>query len=187
MADILTREQRSQLMSRIRIADTKPELILRLALHRLGLRYSLNNKRLPGNPDLVFPKRRAVVFVHGCFWHQHQGCKKSTMPKSNEGFWVLKLSKNVERDRRVSDALSDKGWKVITVWECEIERDTVETAGRVYSSLCHGSLEPCETEPKLMRRELLARAARRKTGRAARTKTRMTEREVRGEHGDERE
>ena len=91
MADSLSQEQRSILMSKVRSSDTKPEWILRCALHRFGLRYNLKNKHLPGNPDLVFPKYRTVVFVHGCFWHRHAGCKDASMPKSNRSFWTKKL------------------------------------------------------------------------------------------------
>ena len=94
MIDILTKKKRSSLMSKVRSSDTKPEWILRCGLHRLGFRYRLNNNHLPGRPDLVLSKYRAVVFVHGCFWHHHRGCKDATMPKSNRAFWEKKFSEN---------------------------------------------------------------------------------------------
>lgn len=107
-------------MSRIGGKDTKPELLLRRALHALGLRYRLHGKDLPGKPDLVFPKHRAVVFVHGCFWHRHQGCKVATSPKSNIEFWQAKFSRNVQRDAANVAALERRGWRVFVAWECEL-------------------------------------------------------------------
>lgn len=107
-------------MSRIRGKDTQPELALRRALHRQGFRYRLHGAGLPGKPDLVFPRYKTVVFVHGCFWHRHADCKIATTPKSNTPFWVEKFQKNMERDRRVAKALKDGGWCVLVVWECEL-------------------------------------------------------------------
>ena len=127
MADILSKEQRSRLMSKVRSADTKPEWILRCGLHRLGFRYRLNDPRLPGRPDMVFPKYRAVVFVHGCFWHQHAACKDASMPKTNRRFWKKKLAGNVKRDARAVEALLEQGWGVLTVWECQLINETVAT------------------------------------------------------------
>lgn len=120
MADILTPSERSERMSRIRGKDSQPELALRRVLHRLGLRYRLHDSRLPGKPDLVFPRHKTVVFVHGCFWHRHQGCKIATTPKSNTGFWQEKFMKNTARDMRNIAALEDLGWKVYIAWECEL-------------------------------------------------------------------
>jgi DNA mismatch endonuclease (patch repair protein) len=131
MTDTLSKQQRSALMSRVRSADTKPEWILRSGLHRLGLRYRLGNKSLPGHPDLVFPKYRAVVFVHGCYWHRHPGCKGASTPKTNVAFWTRKFAENVERDRRAQQALAELGWRVLVVWQCELMRDTVETIENV--------------------------------------------------------
>ena len=119
MVDTLTPVQRSERMSRIRGKDTRPELLLRRAVHRLGLRYRLHPKELPGRPDLVFPKYRAVVFVHGCFWHRHPGCSIATTPKSNVDFWRAKFEANVARDQRNVASLELLGWRVFTVWECE--------------------------------------------------------------------
>ncbi len=121
--DILTPEQRSALMSRIRGVDTKPELVVRRALHAQGYRYRLHGRKLPGRPDLVFRKRRVVVFVHGCFWHWHEGCPKSRLPKSRADYWRAKFESNVERDQRNERVLADDGWRVFVAWECEIEKD----------------------------------------------------------------
>jgi len=106
-------------MARIRGKDTKPELMLRRALHGLGLRYRLHDRRLPGSPDLVFPGRRAVVFVHGCFWHAHD-CPRGVAPGSNVAFWTAKIDGNVARDERAMTALREAGWRVLTVWECAL-------------------------------------------------------------------
>lgn len=120
MADFLTPEERSERMSRIKSAHTRPEVALRKTLHNLGLRYRLNSATLPGKPDLVLPRYKAVVFVHGCFWHRHQNCNIATTPKSNTSFWVDKFSKNVARDERVTSLLRSLGWRVFVVWECEV-------------------------------------------------------------------
>lgn len=121
MADIVDRTTRSRMMSRIRGRDTKPELVLRSALHRRGFRYRVHVRDLPGCPDLVLRKYRAVIFVHGCFWHRHQGCKFATTPSSNTEFWSKKLGDTVERDERNCAKLSDSGWRVAIVWECETD------------------------------------------------------------------
>lgn len=112
---------RSAQMALIRGADTKPELRVRRALHKLGLRYRLHDRRLPGRPDLAFPSRRIALFVHGCFWHRHPdpGCKLTRTPKSRLEFWESKFSENVERDFRKRRDLTTLGWRVITIWECE--------------------------------------------------------------------
>lgn len=120
MVDFLSATERSERMSRIRGKDTQPELALRKALHRQGFRYRLHGAGLPGKPDLVFPRYRTVVFVHGCFWHRHAGCKIASTPKSNTLFWVDKFQKNLARDERVTKALEEAGWKVLVVWECEL-------------------------------------------------------------------
>ena len=118
-------------MSKVGSSDTRPEWILRCALHRLGLRYTLRNKHLPGNPDLVLPKYRTVVFVHGCYWHRHAGCKNASTPKSNESFWTDKFAANVQRDAKAVEALSQDGWNVLIVWECELMKKTMETVEKV--------------------------------------------------------
>jgi len=119
--DTLTARQRSERMSRIRSTDTKPELRVRRLVHGLGYRYRLHAKDLPGRPDLVFRARRKVIFVHGCFWHRHEGCPRNRIPKSPErrAFWRDKLDANALRDRKNEAALRDMGWRVLVVWECE--------------------------------------------------------------------
>jgi DNA mismatch endonuclease (patch repair protein) len=109
-------------MRQIKSRDTKPEMAVRRLVHHLGYRYRLHRCDLPGNPDLVFPGRRKIVFVHGCFWHQHSNaeCRHGRPPRSNEGYWNQKLAKNVARDERTFRALTELGWEVLTVWECEI-------------------------------------------------------------------
>lgn len=125
-ADIVTHEQRSQNMSRIKGKNTKPEMIVRSACHDLGFRYRLHRKDLPGTPDLVFPKHRLCLFVHGCFWHSHPGCKYAYTPKSRLDFWLPKLAKNVERDMKTKRALEVSGWRVSIIWECQTKnRDTL--------------------------------------------------------------
>lgn len=114
-----TSAQRSALMSRIRAVDTKPEMRIRKALHALGYRYRLHDKRLPGRPDIVFPSRHAVIFVNGCFWHGHS-CNLFHWPKSNSEFWKEKINKNVRRDRVVKEDLTTAGWRVLYIWECAI-------------------------------------------------------------------
>ena len=126
MPDTLTPEQRHHVMSQIHSSSTKPELRLRFALWRLGFRYRINDKRLQGSPDIVLPRFRTVVFVHGCFWHGHKGCKNYTVPKTNTEFWVTKVSRNQERDQEVWRKLEAKGWSVIIVWECELEKSRLE-------------------------------------------------------------
>src|ERR1019366_2504407 len=121
--DNTTPEVRSAVMSRIRSRNTKPELIVRKALHAAGLRYRLHRKDLLGHPDIVFPSRRVAVFVDGCFWHQH-GCRLSHIPASRQEYWVPKLARNRQRDEMNRQSLSQSGWRVLSVWECEA-RDSV--------------------------------------------------------------
>ena len=117
--DVLTPEQRRLVMSRIRSKDTKPEMLIRRGLHARGLRYRLHGAAIPGKPDMVFPKHRAVVFVHGCFWHGH-GCSLFRWPLTRAEFWKTKISRNMERDRTVRSALTAAGWRTIVVWECAL-------------------------------------------------------------------
>lgn len=107
-------------MSRIRWKDTKPEMVVRSWLHKHGYRFRLHRKDLPGKPDIALTKYKTVIFVHGCFWHRHEGCKKCTTPKTRSAFWVEKFNKNIERDAIKADKLRALGWKVLVVWECEI-------------------------------------------------------------------
>jgi len=117
--DTLSPSRRSWNMSRIRGRDTAPELRVRSALHRAGLRFRLHRRDLPGTPDIVLPRFKTVIFVHGCFWHRHEGCKYAYMPKSRIEFWEEKFSRNVERDRRKILQLQQAGWRVEIIWECE--------------------------------------------------------------------
>lgn len=119
MADRLTSEERSRNMARIRSTNTGPEMRVRRAAHALGLRYRLHRRDLPGTPDIVFPSRRIAVFVHGCFWHRHEGCGKSTTPKSRVPFWTEKFARNVQRDTETQQALRTAGWMPVVIWECE--------------------------------------------------------------------
>jgi len=110
---------RSALMSRIRGKNTTPEIVVRRAAHRLGLRFRLHRRDLPGTPDIAIRKYRLVIFVHGCFWHRHEGCRRCTTPKTRTDFWNEKFRKNVERDQRGEDALRKGGWNVLIIWECQ--------------------------------------------------------------------
>lgn len=118
-ADILTPEERSRMMGKIKGKNTKPEMVVRSLCHAMGLRFRLHRKDLPGSPDMVFPKYRLCLFVHGCFWHRHPGCKYAYTPKTRLDFWLPKLQRNVERDREKEEALRALGWRVEVVWECE--------------------------------------------------------------------
>ena len=109
------------MMSKIRSKNTKPEIALRKALFEKGFRYRINDKNLPGKPDIVLPKYKTVIFVHGCFWHEHEGCKRAHLPKSNVDYWKNKICTNKERDKKNESLLLTLGWKVIIVWECEIK------------------------------------------------------------------
>lgn len=122
--DRLTGEQRSDLMSRVRGKDTGPELVVRSVLHRLDYRFRLYARDLPGSPDLVFPSRRKVVFVHGCYWHGHDCKRGRTQSKTNPNFWAQKLGDNKARDRRVLRELASRGWRVEVVWQCELKDGT---------------------------------------------------------------
>ena len=114
-------------MSKIRSKDTKPEKILRSALHQIGYRFRIHRKDLPGKPDIVLPKYKTVIFVHGCFWHYHKDCPEGRIPNTNSKFWKEKLLKNVEKDKRHQANCKELGWKVIVVWECEVEKQLEDT------------------------------------------------------------
>ncbi len=120
MVDRISPEHRSWNMSRIRGKDTKPELIVSSHLHKMGFRFRLHRKDLPGKPDIVLPKYKTVIFVHGCFWHRHKNCKYSYNPKSRKEFWREKFEGNVERDKRNRKKLSSLDWKAVVLWECQI-------------------------------------------------------------------
>ena len=126
MADTLTPERRSRNMARIRSKDTAPEMAVRRMVWAMGYRYRLHAKELPGKPDLVFRPRRKAIFVHGCFWHQHRGCREGRVPGSNLDYWPEKLRNNVRRDERNLRRLRRAGWKVLVLWECQVRRQAVQ-------------------------------------------------------------
>ena len=134
MADIFDPAKRSEIMSRIRGRDTKPELLVRRIAHGLGFRFRLHRRDLPGCPDIVFPKYRAVIQVHGCFWHRHPNCRFASSPKTRVEYWTKKFEGNVQRDRRNERALTDLGWRTMVIWECET-KDTNAVAARIESFL----------------------------------------------------
>lgn len=118
--DIVSPEKRSRMMAGIKGKNTRPEMLVRRLVHGMGFRYRLHRKDLPGSPDLVFPRLRKVIFVHGCFWHRHPGCGLAYTPKSNTQFWLEKLEANTRRDARSLKALDALGWEILIVWECEV-------------------------------------------------------------------
>lgn len=124
--------QRRELMARFRSKDTKPEMVVRRALHRAGRRFRLHRKDLPGRPDIVMPKDQVAIMVNGCFWHGHEGCPIARIPKTRQSFWIEKFAKNRERDARVNDELVGMGWKVVTLWECEIKSSNIDDLLRTY-------------------------------------------------------
>jgi len=150
MADIFTPEKRSQVMAAIRGRDTKPELALRSLLHRLGYRFTVNgpnNRTLPGKPDLVLPKYRTVVFMHGCFWHGHPHCKHFRLPQSRRAWWQAKILGNRQRDLRHEAALRAMGWHVVTIWECALSTSDAREWLRARIPVLLG--RPTEALPKV--------------------------------------
>lgn len=127
MSDKLTPEKRSWNMSQIKGKDTKMEVEVRKYLFSKGYRFRKNDKRYPGKPDIVLPKYHVAIFVHGCFWHRHEGCKDATTPKTRTEFWLEKFDKNVKNDQIKQEKLRELGWKVIVIWECEIKKDLIKT------------------------------------------------------------
>ena len=121
MTDVLSKEQRKRCMSHVRGKDTKPEVMVRQFLFAQGFRYRLYRKDLPGKPDIVLPKYKTVIFINGCFWHGHSGCKYATIPEANHDFWLAKISGNIERDKSNHAKLFELGWKVIEIWQCELK------------------------------------------------------------------
>lgn len=134
MTDIFSPEKRSRVMSSIRSRDTGPERVVRSMLHKMGYRFRLHGAALPGKPDIILSRYRTVIFVHGCFWHRHEGCRYAYAPKSRQTFWVNKFASNVRRDRDVSVKLEQLGWHVLTVWECEL-RSPDQLAQKLDASL----------------------------------------------------
>lgn len=140
--DLDPTEQRSEWMSRVGTEDTPPERAVRSLLHRMGYRYRLDNGDLPGSPDVANRSRSWAVFVHGCYWHHHEGCDKASIPSKNRDYWVEKFRKNKERDRRVKEQLESKGFVVPVVWECEIEESPADVAEKLDEVLTTCYAEP---------------------------------------------
>lgn len=144
MADVFSPEERSRIMSRVRGQDTKPELVVRSLAHRMGFRFRLHRRDLPGSPDIVLPRYRRVIFVHGCFWHGHHGCPRSARPSSNVEFWNKKIAGNIKRDRDARRRLRELGWKTLVVWQCEIRdegRLRAKLSRFLLKDTVHGSRE----------------------------------------------
>lgn len=125
MTDKITKDKRSFNMSQIHSKNTKPEILVRSVLHRLGLRFRIHRKDLPGKPDIVLPKLKTIIFVHGCFWHRHKNCKEASSPKTNIQYWEKKITNNTKRDKKHKKDLITLGWRVIIIWECEM-KGTIE-------------------------------------------------------------
>lgn len=165
-------------MSHNRAKNTGPELILRHALWNLGFRYRINNRRLPGSPDIVLPKYHTVIFVHGCFWHGHEGCKHYTIPKTNTDFWTAKVARNKERDQETWRQLEAKGWSVLIVWECELKKAVLNaTVNRVQAEiLANGEAHRIAAEERRKAREAYREERRRQKEHEARLKAELQER-----------
>lgn len=146
MADIVNSATRSRMMSSIRGANTKPEMVLRRLLHASGIRYRLFARDLPGKPDLVFAGKRAVVFVNGCFWHRHEGCHWCTVPATNVSFWQKKFEGNMARDIRNTAHLREMGWRVAIVWECALKGEVAEQTSRALQDWLASGDDHFETE-----------------------------------------
>lgn len=135
MADVLSPEQRHRNMVAIKGKNTKPELVVRRFLHSKGLRYRLHDSRLPGKPDLVFPKYKVVIFVQGCFWHGHAGCRFFRIPGTRTEFWQKKINSNIARDAQNREKLEQQGWKVIFIWECQLKHEKDNILEMLYSKI----------------------------------------------------
>lgn len=142
--DIVDSATRSRMMSGIQSKNTKPEMLVRQHLHAQGFRYRLHMRELPGSPDLVLPKYRVVIFVHGCFWHRHTGCRFATQPASNIERWKTKFQSNLERDAKNVAALQATGWRVLVVWECELKREPLDRLQRLASEITQQTIDQLE-------------------------------------------
>lgn len=140
--DVVDAATRSRMMKGIRSKDTRPEITVRKYLHAQGFRYRLHSRKLPGSPDLVLPMYRVAIFVHGCFWHRHQGCRYATTPSSNAERWKLKFDANTERDARKEAMLREAGWKVLVVWECELRQAPEEKLEQLVSEITETPCSP---------------------------------------------
>ena len=141
MADRISPEHRSWNMSRIKGKDTKIEVMVRQYLFHYGFRFRKNDKRYPGKPDVILPKYKTAIFVHGCFWHRHEGCKLATTPKTRTEFWMDKFAKNVANDKKHYEELQKMGWNVIVIWECELENDFEETMQKIMHNIKNSKAE----------------------------------------------
>lgn len=140
MADVHDKQTRSYNMSRIKGKNTKPEMLVRRFLHANGFRYRLHDKNLPGNPDIVLPKYKTVIFINGCFWHGHEGCKYFVMPKTRAGWWLDKIEGTKLRDKEAEVKLNEKGWRIIRIWECQLRPNQIsETLNQLNNILKHKS------------------------------------------------
>src|SRR3990170_4807107 len=137
MADVFTQKKRSEIMSRISSKHTSPEIAVRKALYSLGFRYRLHDKKLPGKPDIVIKQAKTAIFVNGCFWHQHKGCRRQSVPKSNLKYWKRKLRTNIEKQKEDIRKLKKLGWKIFIVWECEAKREAglVKKVNKIYEKI----------------------------------------------------
>ena len=136
MSDIFSPERRSEIMSKISGKDTKPEILVRKFLFAQGLRFRKNDKRFPGKPDIVLPKYKTVVFIHGCFWHGHFNCRKSKLPETRKEFWEIKINSNIERDNRDLQKLKELGWQTIIVWQCELSsKKRIDSLNRLLNDI----------------------------------------------------
>ena len=135
MTDIFSKEKRSEIMSKIGPKNSKPEIIVRKIVHSLGYRFRLHRKDLPGNPDLVFPKYKKAIFVHGCFWHGHKRCQQGKLPATNTTFWEEKISGNVKRDKSNFNKLRRLGWKYLVIWQCDIKKSNKENLKRKINNI----------------------------------------------------
>lgn len=141
MTDRITPEHRSWNMSRIKGKDTKIEVKVRSWLFSKGFRFRKNDRRFPGTPDIVLPKYKTVIFINGCFWHRHEGCRYATTPKTRTEFWMNKFEKNVENDRKHKEELETMGWRVITLWECELKKDSFEDTMNRLEQQLHNDIQ----------------------------------------------
>ena len=132
--DVFSIEKRSKIMAKIKGKDTKPEKIIRSLLHKMGYCFRLHRRDLPGNPDIVLPKYKKVIFVHGCFWHGHKGCPRSEKPSSNKNFWNEKLTKNIERDKQNQRKLNELGWVSLVIWQCQIKKGNISQLRQTLTS-----------------------------------------------------
>jgi DNA mismatch endonuclease (patch repair protein) len=135
MTDVFTPSKRSQIMAAIKGKDTQPEKAIRSLIHRMGYRFRLHRRDLPGNPDIVLPSHKKVIFVHGCFWHGHSACKRSALPRTNKSFWKNKIEGNRKRDASAKKRLNKLGWKSLTIWQCQISRSFPRVSRRILDFL----------------------------------------------------